>query len=238
MTATSSPFVRVDDHVVRLPVARAAHESQGSVHLGQVGAAQVVDRDRVGAAEGVEVDRLDVVQVHDHVRDVAGEQHPPAVRPRRRCSRRSTAPLNSIVSKPPWPSSVSLSSPGFQTKVSSPAPIRAVSLPSPPLIRSPPSLPRRTSLAEAAVHRQLDAVGLERRRVDDVVAAQGVERQPVVGLLLEEDVDRGLKPEHVDAAGVARGAERVGAVGAVDGDRVGRAVAAAVRARAGRGRPG
>ena len=58
---------------------------------------------------------------------------------------------------------------------------------------------------------------------------EGVERQPVVGLLLGEDVDRGLQPEDVDAAGVARGAERVGALGAVDRDRVGRAVAAAVR---------
>ena len=64
--------------------------------------------------------------------------------------------------------------------------------------------------------------------VDDVIAAQGVERQPVIGQLLEEDVDRGLKPEDVDAAGVARRAEHVGAVGAVDRDRVGRAVAAAV----------
>ena len=32
------------------------------------------------------------------------------------------APLNSSVSLPPWPSTVSLPSPGFQTKVSSPAP--------------------------------------------------------------------------------------------------------------------
>ena len=55
-------------------------------------------------------------------------------------------PLNSILSKPSWPSRVSLSSPGFQTKVSSPAPIRAVSLPSPPLMRSSPSLPMRRSL--------------------------------------------------------------------------------------------
>ena len=46
--------------------------------------------------------------------------------------------------------------------------------------------------------------------------------------LLEEDVDRGLKPEDADPAGVARGAERVVALGAVDRDRVGRAVAAAV----------
>ena len=32
------------------------------------------------------------------------------------------APLNSSVSEPAWPSTVSLPSPGFQTNVSSPAP--------------------------------------------------------------------------------------------------------------------
>ena len=51
------------------------------------------------------------------------------------------APLNSSVSVPAWPSTVSLSSPGFQTNVSSPAPSKARSLPSPPLTRSLPSLP-------------------------------------------------------------------------------------------------
>ena len=37
---------------------------------------QVVDGDRVGAAEGVEVDGLDVVEVHHDVADVAGEAQP------------------------------------------------------------------------------------------------------------------------------------------------------------------
>ena len=40
---------------------------------------------------------------------------------------------------------MSLSSPGFQTKVSSPAPRKATSLPSPPLTRSSPWLPNSTS---------------------------------------------------------------------------------------------
>ena len=47
--------------------------------------------------------------------------------------------------------------------------------------------------AEAAVHRRW-IIGLERGRVDDVVAAERVQRQPVVRLLLEEDVDRALEP--------------------------------------------
>ena len=69
-------------------------------------------------------------------------------------------------------------------------------------------------VAEAAVHRELDAVGLEAGRVDDVVAAEPVEDEPVVGRFGEEDVHRGLQAEHGDAAGVARDAEHVGAVGA------------------------
>ena len=91
------------------------------------------------------------------------------------------APLKSIVSKPSWPSSVSLSSPGFQTKVSSPAPIRAVSLPSPPLIRSLPSLPIKMSSPRPPFIVSWMPSASSERGVDDVVAAQGVERQPVVG---------------------------------------------------------
>ena len=44
-----------------------------------VGAGQVVDGDRVGAAEGVEVDLLDAVEVHGDVADVAEEPDPAAV---------------------------------------------------------------------------------------------------------------------------------------------------------------
>ena len=147
------------------------------------------------------------------------------------------APLNSIVSKPSWPSRVSLSSPGFQTNVSSPAPIRAVSLPSPPLIRSSPSLPMSDVVAEAAVHRELDAVGLAATTAlmtSSPPRALSVSRS--LACSWKKMLTRGLQAEDVDPAGVAGGAEHVGAVGAVDRDRVGRAVAAAVRARAGRGR--
>ena len=64
---------------VRRAVADAAEPGEVEVDLGHAGAAQVVDDDAVGAAERVEVDRLDLVQVHQHVRDVAEEERPPPV---------------------------------------------------------------------------------------------------------------------------------------------------------------
>ena len=75
----------VDDDDVGRRVAGGAADRAGEVDvdLGHVGAGEVVDRERVGAAERVEVDRLDVVEVHDDVAEVAGEQHAPAVRRRR-----------------------------------------------------------------------------------------------------------------------------------------------------------
>ena len=124
------------------------------------------------------------------------------------------APLKSIVSKPSWPSRVSLSSPGFQTKVSSPAPISAVSLPSPPLIRSSPSLPRITSSPRPPLIVSCHGAGLEAGRIDDVVATKAVERQPVAGFV-EEHVRRGLEAEHLNSAGVAGDTEHVGTVGRV-----------------------
>ena len=79
----------VDDHRVGRRVAGGAADRAGEidVDLRHVGAGEVVDRDGVGAAERVEVDRLDVVEIHDDVAEVAGEQHAPAVRRDRRRSR-------------------------------------------------------------------------------------------------------------------------------------------------------
>ena len=69
-------------------------------------------------------DVLDAVEVHGDVADVAGEPRRGRRWPRCRCSRLMLAPLNTSVSLPPWPSTVSLPSPGFHMNVSSPAPRR------------------------------------------------------------------------------------------------------------------
>ena len=59
--------------------ASADRAGEIDVDLGRLRAGEVVDGDGVGAAQRVEVDRLDVVEVHDDVADVAGEPHAPAV---------------------------------------------------------------------------------------------------------------------------------------------------------------
>src|SRR5262245_40937853 len=70
---------RVDDDRIRRTVACTARRRQVDVDFADVGSGQVVDRDGVGASEGLEVDLLDVVEVHGDAGDVAGEQDPPAI---------------------------------------------------------------------------------------------------------------------------------------------------------------
>src|SRR5262249_6664282 len=71
----------VDDDAVGGTVAGAAagRGLQVQVDLVDVGAGQVVDGDGVGAAQGVEVNPLDAVEVHRDVGDVAEETHARAV---------------------------------------------------------------------------------------------------------------------------------------------------------------
>src|SRR5262249_4903422 len=69
---------RVDRAIAGRAAERACEIDQHTTGR-QISPAEVVDHDVVGAAEGVEVDPLDAVEVHDDVADVAGETHPRAV---------------------------------------------------------------------------------------------------------------------------------------------------------------
>ncbi len=118
----------------------------------------------------------------------------------------------------------------------SPGPPSRMSWPGPPIRTSSPAPPSRVSLpcaadqdvvAVAAVGGELDRAGRQARGLDHVVAGQGVDDQPVVGRLGAGDVHLGGQAEHRDAARVAGDADDVVAVGAVDDDGVGRAVAGA-----------
>ena len=71
----------VDRDAVHRAVAAAcaAGKIDMDASYGRIGPAEIVDHDVVGAAQRLESDQLDVVQVHGDVGDVAGETHPPAV---------------------------------------------------------------------------------------------------------------------------------------------------------------
>src|SRR5262249_59690263 len=71
----------VDDDAIGLAVASGAAGRPGKVQvdLGHGGAGQVVDGDGVGAAEGVDRDDFDTVEVHRAAVEVAGDPGPRAV---------------------------------------------------------------------------------------------------------------------------------------------------------------
>ena len=77
----SSALRAVDGDGVRRAVAGVPPSvpPRSTLTCGHVGPAQIVDGDGVGAAQRVEVDALDVVEVHGDVADVAGEARAAAV---------------------------------------------------------------------------------------------------------------------------------------------------------------
>ena len=133
---------------------------------------------------------------------------------------------------------MSLPSPGFHTKVSLPSPMKATSLPRPPMMMSLPSPPSSMSspslpvidvVAGAAVDGQPDHGGGQSGGVDRVVAAEGIDDERVVGPFGALDGHQGRQPGDGEAGAAAGDLDGVGAVGAVDDDRVGLAVAGAAR---------
>ena len=137
------------------------------------GPGQVVDGDRVGPAEGVQVDPLDAVQVHDDGADVAGEPDPGAVG-------REVELLGDVgpveqhrVRARPGPRPCRCRRPGSR-RTCRPRPRRqAVSLPRPPMIRSLPSPPNSRSAPSPPV-----IVSLPVPAVDGDLDQRG---QPVAG---------------------------------------------------------
>ena len=222
---TSSPLRRKGrDGVGRaVPDARGGREVQ--VHLADVGPAQVVDDDVVGAAEGVEVDRLDVVQVHQHVRHVPEERRAPAVgrdvdvlrgvRAVEEHRVEAGLALERVVVVARVPDEGVVSSAHERGVVAVAAVDEVVAAAADENID-----------AEAAVHRHPEAAGLEPRRVDHVVAAEAVERQAVepAGVGAGDAHLRRQPRDSRQARGVGGGGDRVGAVGAVRGHVVRRPV--------------
>src|SRR5262245_4014687 len=77
--APTAPLVALTVTVSGRAVARAVAAGQVDGDLLHVGAGEVVDRDIVGAAQSMELDTLDAVEVHGDGGDVAGEQRMAAI---------------------------------------------------------------------------------------------------------------------------------------------------------------
>src|SRR5262245_32697368 len=137
------------------------------------------------------------------------------------------APLIRSVSKPAWPWTVSLASPGFQMNVSSPAASEATSFPVPPMTTSLPALPTIVSSPAPALMVRLICPGVESGGVYRVVPGTPVDEQCVVAGLRASDGHPRRQSIDDDGRAAAGDCDVVVAGGAVDRDGKGfRAVAA------------
>ncbi len=219
---------RVDHHVVRCGVVAAAGRGQVGGHVRDVGPGQVVDGEQVGAAERVGDDRLDVVEVHDDVRDVAGEPDAvavggrlhalvgvAAVEPHRvgavlpldHVAGIAGIPLEGVVAGAEERDVVALLAVGEVVAVAAEQHVGAVGA-------------EEVVVAGAAVGGDLDQRGQVAGGREAVVAAVGVEDE----VLGRADVDRErgrVEAVEPDASAVGRCRELLEAVTAVDLDRVG-----------------
>src|SRR5262249_34522519 len=113
---------------------------QIDVDLLGVGAGEVVHRDLVGAAQGVELDVLDAIEVHGDVADVAGDPHAAAVgRGVEGLGELGAVEQQGAGTVPALDNVAAVA--GSHWNTSSPAPSEAVSLPWFPSMKSFPSPP-------------------------------------------------------------------------------------------------
>ena len=155
---------------------------------GQVGAADVVGDEPVGAAERGRVDPLDAVEVHHDVADVAGEPHAPAVR-RHVEDLATPEPLKVSASAPAWPSTCRCRRPGprrsGRRRRRATRRRRPVAVDGVVAVTGEDEVAARGRRARCRRRRRRRRSGARRRRpgarVDRVVAVAAVDGQPVVG---------------------------------------------------------
>ena len=212
------------------PVARR-RGGEIDVDLSHIGPAEIADHDVVGAAECIEVDRLDVVEVHGDVGDVAEEVDAPAIGrdvdvlgDNGAVEQHGVEPGLAfkrvvVVTRVPDERVVACAHEGDVVTI--PAVEQVVAL-----------APEENVVTEAAVQRQLDYyVSLKAAGVDDVVAPESVERQLIIRSLREEHVHRRLETEDRDSSSIADDAKNVSTLGGVHGDGICRSIAAPQAAR-------
>jgi hypothetical protein len=239
---------RVDDDLVLRAVARRPADGPGQVGVDrrEVSAGDVVDRQPVGAAERVEVDPLDVVEVHGDVRHVAQEAHAPAVgrhveglgdvRPVERHRVVPVLALDDVAAVAGVPGEAVVVGAHERRVVALVAVDRVVVVAAEQHVVAPAAEQR--VVADAAVLGELEHPGAQPAGVDAVLPAAAVDGERVAGRLGAPEVERPRPAGDRGAPGRARDRDRVVAVGGVDDRGVGRTVVREVavdRAHAGPG---
>src|SRR5262249_18380842 len=204
----------VNGDLVRCVVAdaRAGGALEVDIDHRHVRSAQVVDVNGVGATQGVDLDVLNAVEVHGDVAEIAGE-------PRAAAVGRDVDGLADVGAVEP-------------ERVGARLALDLVAA----VARVPDErvVARATGdgvVAGAAVDREIDLAGIERRSVDNVVAGAAADHERVVGGLGAGDCH--LRRQSVDdhRCAAAGDIDAVVAGGAVDGHAVGRSVALAASQR-------
>ncbi len=187
------------------------------------GAGQILDGDGVGAAQGVELDLLDAVQVHGDVADIAGEPHVIAVRrdvdllvdvgaiEQQRVGAGPTFDRVTAVARIPDERVVA----GAQVRhvIAAAAGDKVVAIAAEQRVVAITASDR--VVARAAIERELDQAGETIAGRDDVIAAIGMEDEILGGADVEREGGRvGAGEQHARAVG--GDGEGLGSVAAVD----------------------
>src|SRR5262249_45103996 len=222
----------VNGDLVRCAVAdaRAGGGLEVDIDHRPVRSAQVVDVNGVGAAQRVDLDVLDAVEVHGDVGDIAGEPRPGAVgrdvdalvdvgavEPERVGAR---LPLDLVAGVARVPDERVVARAEQRHVVAGAADDDIVA----------PAAGDGV-VAGAAVDREIDLAGVKRRSVDVVVAGKAVDVERVVGPLGAGDRHFRRQPVDDHRCAAAGDGDAVVAGGAIDGHAVGRSVALAASRR-------
>ena len=215
----------VDGDRVRRAVAMPPWRRQIDRDLLHIGAGQIVDDDIVGAAQGVELNAFDAVEVHRDVGDVTGEQRPRAVRrdvdvlvdvgavEQQRIE--AALALDHIAAVARVPDERVVAASQKRHVVAATADDGVVSVAGEQGIRALAADDR--VVAGAAVDRQLGQAGDEARGVDHIVPRASADDDIFDAVGLDDDIaDAG----HRGTLSVCHHADRIGGVGAVDLQRV------------------
>src|SRR6185312_4981763 len=210
----------VDGDGVDLAVAGRAADRRGQVDgdLGDVGAAEIVNPDVVAPAQSMELDALDIVQVHGDVGDVAREERAPTVGEDvdvlgdvgavEEQGIDAVLTLDGVVVVAGVPDERVVAGAEQRDVVAVAAVDRVVALAA-----------DHDVVAEAAVHLQADLAGGEAAGVDDIVAAESIDDQLVAGFGMIEDHLR-LQAADDDLAADRGDGDDVVAIGGIDGHAV------------------